>query len=111
MLLFGVAEADLPRVLDSIEEVTATKNVRPVIITSSERLDLIGRRKIAVEYVPPCAGGLDGEERDWDLYLKHRFELLSRKWDPGDVLAYGPGSADVARIWRNAVLAESRSDP
>lgn len=97
----GLAGVELKRVAAMAAAQMATGRVLPIVITDTDQLDPLRRPRLPLEYIPsPALQRKFAPDRDWDLYVRRRFELICRKWRPGALIVFGTGSGkliDVAK--------------
>lgn len=89
----GIGEDELVRVAEMAAGQMATGRVLPIILTNSDRLEILRRHRLPLEYIPPPAlQRRFAPEKNWNLYLRRRFAIVCRKWRPGALIVFGNGS-------------------
>ena len=111
MLVFGLSEAEIEKVLVAISAYCAERDLAPLLLTDNDAFQVFRGRRVLFEYVPARS---DQErlapELDWRLYTLRRLALIRRKWQPIRVVAFGHRAAEVLRLWRDSPF-ESTSIP
>lgn len=89
----GIGDDELARVAAMAAGQMATGRVLPIVLTDSDRLDILRRHRLPLEYIPsPALQRRFAPDRNWSLYLRRRFAIICRKWRPGAVIVFGAGS-------------------
>lgn len=89
----GIGDEELERVAGMAAGQMATGRVLPIVLTDSDRLDILRRHRLPLEYLPPPASQRRfAPDKNWNLYLRRRFAIICRKWRPGAVIVFGGGS-------------------
>lgn len=89
----GIGDDELARVAAMAAGQMASGRVLPIVLTDSDRLDILRRHRLPLEYVPPPAlQRRFAPDKNWNLYLRRRFAIICRKWRPGAVIVFGGGS-------------------
>ena len=96
----GLAPEQRDNVLDVIARQSAAADLVPLVLTDDDDFAPLRRRSMLFEYLPPpAARARFAPALEWDLYLQRRLALLRRKWRPVRVIAFGPSSAELVRLW------------
>lgn len=89
----GIGDDELSRVAGMAAGQMATGRVLPIVLTDSDRLEILRRHRLPLEYVPPPAQQRRfAPDKNWNLYLRRRFAIICRKWRPGALIVFGGGS-------------------
>lgn len=99
VLALDLSREDLERVSDTVSAVGETKGLIPVIFTDMSDFSVFRERRIVFEYFPPkSVQDALAPDRDWELYLRRRLALFEQKWQPVDIVAFGPRSHEIAEF-------------
>jgi GR25 family glycosyltransferase involved in LPS biosynthesis len=103
VLVVGLANHELVAVLDLLRTQCARSDLEPIVVTDCDALELFRTRALAFEYLPPPAlRARFAPQLDWDLHLLRRLALLRRKWQPVQIVAFGPNAARLLSQWRDS---------
>ena len=69
-------------------------------LTDSSAFDAFRSRGLPFEYLPPPPTGERGRQRDWSVYQTRRFALLCDKWQPVEVVSFGPAATARLAAWQ-----------
>jgi hypothetical protein len=100
--LFGLPPAEIEGV---VAKLTAAAAADPgplvrVYLTDSSAFDAFRARGLPFEYLPPPPAELHGPRRDWSVYQTRRFALLCDKWQPVEVVCFGPAATARLAAWQ-----------
>jgi len=100
VVVFGLSEAEISSVLDTVERYCAEHDLAPLLLTDSDAFQLFRGRRVLFEFLP---AGSERErlapELDWRLFTLRRLALIRRKWQPVRVIAFGRTAAEVVQLW------------
>lgn len=97
VLALDLSREDLESVSDTVSAIGETKGLIPVIFTDMPDFSVFRERRIVFEYFPPkSVQDTLAPDRDWELYLRRRLALFVEKWQPVDIVAFGPRSHEIA---------------
>lgn len=105
VVLFGLPPSDQEAVIARVLASAASGEppVVPVFLTDDSDFTVLRRHRALFEYLPfPPADRPGAGPRDWPLYLARRFALLCAKWQPVQVVAFGPAAARQLALWRTS---------
>lgn len=95
----SVGEDELSRVAEMAAGHMATGRVLPIVLTDSDRLEILRRHRLPLEYIPPpTLQRRFAPEKNWSLYLRRRFATICRKWRPGALIVFGGGSGLLIEV-------------
>lgn len=97
--IFGLAAAELDRVLQIVDNDSRQHGVEPLLLTDSDAFEHFRSRRLVFEYLPPADSEMLGPELDWQLYTQRRLALIRRKWQPVRVISFGRKAAEVVELW------------
>lgn len=103
--LFGLDAGERETVVARILAATAERMppLLPVFLTDDSDFTALRRHQARFEYLPLHAAERgQGRPRDWALYLVRRFALVCAKWQPVQVVAFGPRAARQLAEWRTS---------
>lgn len=108
VVVFGLSEAEIERVLGVIEGHCAERDLAPLLLTDNDAFQLFRGRRVLFEFLPPHS---DQErlapELNWRLYTLRRLALIRRKWQPMRVIAFGRRAAEVVQLWHDSPFEET----
>ncbi|NJO36290.1 MAG: hypothetical protein HC871_00175 [Rhizobiales bacterium] len=103
VILLGLGQEDIERLLPIIERDCSSKKMKPLCLVDLDAFELLRTRGLIFEYLPPM------EERDrfdrslhWDLYLQRRLAIVRRKWNPVRVVAFGTVAMKTLTLWSSS---------
>lgn len=89
----GIGVDELARIAGMVGGQMAGGRLLPIVLTDSDRLEIFRQHRLPLEYFPPAAlRRRFAPERNWDLYIRRRVEIICRKWRPGAMIVFGDGS-------------------
>jgi hypothetical protein len=100
VVLFGLPEAEIARLLEVVECTCTDRDLAPLLLTDNDSFQLFRNRRVVFEFFPPRSE----QERlapdlDWQLFTLRRLALIRRKWRPIRVVAFGRTAAAVVQLW------------
>ncbi len=100
--LFGLSPAEIEGVVAklSIAATSEPDALVQVYLTDSSAFDAFRARGLPFEYLPPPPASRGGPQRDWSVYQVRRFALLCDKWQPLEVVSFGPAAAAQLAAWQ-----------
>jgi len=108
VVLFGLTEAEIGRVLSMVERSCAEHEIALLLLIDNDAFELFRGRRVLFEFLPARSE----QERfapdlDWRLYTLRRLALIRRKWRPSRVVAFGRRAAEVVQLWRESPFEET----
>ena len=108
VVLFGLSEAEIERVLRVVEPYCAEHDLAPLLLTDSDSFELFRNRRVVFEFLPARSEQARlAPDLDWHLFTLRRLALIRRKWRPGRVVAFGRRAAEVVQLWRHSPFEET----
>ena len=100
--LFGLSPAEIDGVVAKLAAVeTDSGELVRVFLTDNNDFDPFRRRGLPFEYLPPSPPEKARRgQRDWSMYQLRRFALLCDKWQPVEVVGFGPAAAARLAAWQ-----------
>lgn len=101
--LFGLSAAEIDTV---VAKLTAAAEPAPaelvrVFLTDGSAFDAFRARGLPFEYLPPTPRDPARRgQRDWGVYQLRRFALLCEKWQPVEVVGFGPVATARLAEWQ-----------
>jgi hypothetical protein len=103
VVVFGLSEAEIEKVLTAIEAYCAEHDLAPLLLTDSDAFQLFRGRRVLFEFLPARSEQERfAPELDWRLYTLRRLALIRRKWQPTRVVAFGHRAVEVVKLWRDS---------
>jgi len=100
VVVFGLSEAEIASVLDTVERYCAEHDLAPLLLTDSDAFQLFRGRRVLFEFLPARSERERlAPELDWRLFTLRRLALIRRKWRPVRVIAFGRTAAEVVQLW------------
>jgi hypothetical protein len=100
VVVFGLCEAEIERVLGIVEPHCAERDLVPLLLTDNDAFQLFRGRRVLFEFLPARAEQERfAAELDWRLFTLRRLALIRRKWQPVRVIAFGRQAAEVVQRW------------
>ena len=100
VVVFGLSESEIERVLDAVERYCAEHEAAPLLLTDNNSFQLFRNRRVVFEFLPPRSEQQRlASELDWRIYTLRRLALIRRKWRPSRVVAFGRGATEVVQLW------------
>ena len=108
VLLFGLGQEEIRRLLPIIERDCVSRAMRPLCLIDTDAFELLRTRGLIFEYLPPA----DDRERfdaslHWDLYVQRRLAVIRRKWDPVRIVSFGVAASEVLALWSLSPFEET----
>jgi hypothetical protein len=108
VVVFGLAEAEIERVLEAVERYCAEHDAAPLLLTDNDSFQLFRNRRVVFEFLPPRSEQQRvAPELDWQLFMLRRLALIRRKWRPVRVVPFGRRAAEVVQLWRDSPFEEA----
>jgi hypothetical protein len=108
VVVFGLSEAEIERVLEVVERYCAEHEAAPLLLTDNDSFQLFRNRRVVFEFLPPRAEQQRlAPELDWRLFTLRRLALIRRKWRPVRVVPFGRRAAEVVQLWRDSPFEET----
>ena len=108
VVVFGLSEAEIERVVEVVERYCAEREAAPLVLTDNDSFQLFRNRRVVFEFLPPRAEQQRlAPELDWRLFTLRRLALIRRKWRPVRVVAFGRQAAAVVQLWRDSPFEET----
>jgi hypothetical protein len=108
VVVFGLSEAEIERVLEIVERYCAAHEAVPLLLTDDDAFQLFRNRRVVFEFLPPRAEQQRfAPELDWQLFTLRRLALIRRKWRPIRVVPFGRRAAQVVQLWRDSPFEET----
>lgn len=103
VVVFGLSEAEIDRVLQAVEPYCAGQGIAPLLLTDTDAFQVFRGRRALCEFLPaPSDQERLAPELDWRLYTLRRLALIRRKWQPLRVVAFGHRAVEVVKLWRDS---------
>ena len=103
VVVFGLSEAEIERVLEVVERYCAEHEAAPLLLTDNDSFQLFRNRRVVFEFLPPRSEQQRlAPELDWPLFILRRLALIRRKWRPVRVVPFGRQAAEVVQLWRDS---------
>jgi hypothetical protein len=100
VVVLGLPEAEIERVLDLVERHCAARGLAPLLLTDCDAFELFRGRRVLFEFLPaPAQQERFAPELDWRLFTLRRLALIRRKWQPVRVIAFGRAATEVVQRW------------
>ena len=100
VVVFGLSEAEIASVLDTVDRYCAEHDLAPLLLTDNDSFQLFRGRRVLFEFLPPPSERERlAPELDWRLFTLRRLALIRRKWQPVRVIAFGRTAAEVVQLW------------
>ena len=108
VVVFGLSEAEIERVLEVVERYCAEHDAAPLLLTDNDSFRLFRGRRVVFEFLPPRSEQQRlAPELDWQLFTLRRLALIRRKWRPVRVVPFGRRAAEVVQLWRDSPFEET----
>jgi hypothetical protein len=108
VVVFGLSESELERVLDAVERYCAEHEAAPLLLTDNDSFQLFRNRRVLFEFLPPGSEQQRlASELDWRFYILRRLALIRRKWRPSRVVAFGHRATEVVQLWLDSPFEET----
>jgi hypothetical protein len=108
VVVFGLSEAEIARVLEVVERSCAEHEAAPLLLTDNDSFQLFRNRRVLFEFLPPRSEQQRlAPDLDWQLFTLRRLALIRRKWRPVRVVAFGRRAAEVVQLWRDSPFEET----
>jgi hypothetical protein len=108
VVVFGLSEAEIDRVLELVERYCAEHETAPLLLTDNDSFQLFRNRRVVFEFLPPRSEQQRlAPDLDWQLFTLRRLALIRRKWRPVRVVSFGRQAADVVRLWRDSPFEDA----
>lgn len=107
IVLFGLDEGEIERLLPIIEKDSSARGMKPLYLIDIDAFELLRSRGLIFEYLP----SRNERERfdatlDWNLYLQRRLAIIRRKWDPARIVAFGQTAMNTMTLWSSSPFEE-----
>ncbi|MGH6920247.1 MAG: hypothetical protein ACREJ0_21385 [Geminicoccaceae bacterium] len=100
VVILGLSEAEIERVLGIVERHCAERDLAPLLLTDNDAFQLFRGRRVLFEFLPARAQQERfAAELDWRLFTLRRLALIRRKWQPVRVIAFGRAAAEIVQLW------------
>ena len=108
VVVFGLSESEIERVLDAVERYCAEHEAAPLLLTDNDSFQLFRNRRVVFEFLPPRSEQQRlASELDWRIYTLRRLALIRRKWRPSRVVAFGRGATEMVQLWLDSPFEET----
>jgi hypothetical protein len=108
VVVFGLTEAEIERVLEVVERYCAKHEAAPLLLTDNDSFQLFRNRRVLFEFLPPRSEQQRvAPDLDWQLFTLRRLALIRRKWRPVRVVPFGRRAAEVVQLWRDSPFEET----
>jgi hypothetical protein len=108
VVVFGLSETEIERVLEVVERYAAEHDAAPLLLTDNDSFQLFRNRRVVFEFLPPRSEQHRlAPELDWQLFMLRRLALIRRKWRPVRVVPFGRRAAEVVQLWRDSPFEEA----
>jgi hypothetical protein len=108
VVVFGLSETEIERVLEVVERYGAEHDAAPLLLTDNDSFQLFRNRRVVFEFLPPRSEQQRlAPELDWQLFMLRRLALIRRKWRPVRVVPFGRRAAEVVQLWRASPFEEA----
>jgi hypothetical protein len=108
VVVFGLSEAEIERVLQVVERYCAEHEAAPLLLTDNDSFQLFRNRRVVFEFLPPRSEQQRlAPELDWQLFTLRRLAMIRRKWRPVRVIPFGRQAAEVVQLWRDSPFEET----
>ena len=108
VVVFGLSESEIERVLDAVERYCAEHEAAPLLLTDNDSFQLFRNRRVVFEFLPPRSEQQRlASELDWRIYTLRRLALIRRKWRPSRVVAFGRRATEVVQLWLDSPFEET----
>jgi hypothetical protein len=108
VVVFGLADAEIQRVLDGVERYCTEHQTAPLLLTDNDSFQLFRNRRVLFEFLPPRAEQQRfAPQLDWQLFTLRRLALIRRKWRPVRVVPFGRLAAELVQLWRESPFEET----
>jgi hypothetical protein len=108
VVVFGLSETEIERVLEIVERYGAEHDAAPLLLTDNDSFQLFRNRRVVFEFLPPRSEQQRlAPELDWQLFMLRRLALIRRKWRPVRVVPFGRRAAEVVQLWRASPFEEA----